>query len=461
MQGVVHRADQGEALFGGRIVLKAAFEQLCITETLFSRARPGADPHVHRRHADSFFVLEGELAFLVGTEEHRLGPGGCVCAPAGVVHGFRSTTRARFLNFHTPDAGFADNLRARDRGEPGGFDSFDAPADGGLPASGATLLGAGQGERLEANHRVATIKIEREELTLIELELEPGFEAPEPHGHDDHVDAFYVLEGEAGFLLGDEELLLGAGSFVAAPPGAVHTFSSGPGPTRLLNVHAPRSSAHRRRRPAAPPRPMSSDAGRRLSSDTGAGEEETMRTLIVTEFVTLDGRMEAPGGEPTHPHSGWTMEFGVPELYEFKLRETLEAESLLLGRVTYQGFSEAWPPREGEFADKMNAMPKHVASTTLRSPGWNATVLEGDVPAAVAELKQGHGGPILVAGSCTLVHTLLTHRLVDELRLMVYPVTIGSGLSVFPETAEKATYELADLERYSSGVLLQIYRPAV
>ena len=138
--------------------------------------------------------------------------------------------------------------------------------------------------------------------------------------------------------------------------------------------------------------------------------------------------MEAPGREATHPHAGWTMEFGVPELYAFKLQEVLEAESLLLGRITYEVLSEAWPQRDGGFADKMNTMPKHVASTTLRDPEWNATVLEGDVPAAVAELKQDDGGPILVAGSCTLVHTLLTHGLVDELRLMVYPVTIGTGL---------------------------------
>lgn len=184
-----------------------------------------------------------------------------------------------------------------------------------------------------------------------------------------------------------------------------------------------------------------------------------MRRLIVTEFVTLDGRMEAPGGEPTHPHSGWTMDFGVPELYAFKLQETLDADSLLLGRITYEGFSEAWPQRDGEFADKMNTMPKHVASTTLRDPHWNATVLDGDVPAAVSELKQEDGGPILVAGSCTLVHTLLTRGLVDELRLMVYPVTIGSGLSVFPETPDRTTYALTDLVRYSSGVLLQVYRP--
>jgi dihydrofolate reductase len=185
-----------------------------------------------------------------------------------------------------------------------------------------------------------------------------------------------------------------------------------------------------------------------------------MRQLIVTEFVTLDGRMEAPGGEPSHRHTGWVSDFGVPELFEFKLQETLEAESLLLGRVTYESFSGAWPERDGEFADKMNTMPKHVVSTTLRDPGWNTTVIKGDVPAAVKALKQRDGGTILVAGSCTLVHTLLTEGLVDELRLMVFPVTIGSGLSVFPETPDRTAYMLVDLVRYSSGVLLQVYRPA-
>ena len=184
-----------------------------------------------------------------------------------------------------------------------------------------------------------------------------------------------------------------------------------------------------------------------------------MRSLIVTEFVTLDGVVEAPGGEPTHPHAGWTMPHGVPELYEYKLKETLDAESLLLGRVTYEGFSQAWPSRDGEFADKMNAMPKHVATGTLRELGWNSTPITGDVPGAVSDLKQADGGPILVAGSATLVRSLLANGLVDELRLMVFPVVIGGGLRIFPEERQKTTFELVDLVRYSSGVLLQVYRP--
>jgi quercetin dioxygenase-like cupin family protein len=244
MSGVLNRAGEGEELFGGRIVVKAAFDQLCVTESHFDRARPGADPHVHRWHADSFYVLDGELAFLVEDEEHALGPGGSVCIPAGVVYGFRTTTPARFLNLHTPDAGFAENLRSLHRGGAGGFDSVDAPVDDAVPGSDAILRRAGEGERLESDTRVATIKIGRDELSLIEFELSPRFEGPDPHTHDDHVDSFYVLDGEVEVLIGDERLLAGAGSFVGAPPGVVHTFSSGPGPSRLLNIHAPSCGFH-------------------------------------------------------------------------------------------------------------------------------------------------------------------------------------------------------------------------
>ena len=184
-----------------------------------------------------------------------------------------------------------------------------------------------------------------------------------------------------------------------------------------------------------------------------------MRTLIVSEFVTLDGVMEAPGGEPTHPHAGWVMDYMGPEQLEYKLREVLDAESLLLGRVTYDGFSEAWPPRSPDvFADKMNSMPKHVVSSTLRDPTWqNTTVLGGDTVAAVTNLEQGDGGPILAVGSCTLVHTLLDNDLVDELRLMVFPVTIGSGLRVFPTTTRKTPWRMVDSITFPSTVRVDTY----
>jgi dihydrofolate reductase len=198
---------------------------------------------------------------------------------------------------------------------------------------------------------------------------------------------------------------------------------------------------------------------------TTTKEKEPMRQLIVTEFMTLEGVVEAPGGEPTHPHAGWTMAYGTPDLYEYKLRETLDAESLLLGRTTYEGFAAAWPERDGEFADKMNSMPKHVVTGRLDPLGWNATRLAvapagADLETAVGELKAGDGGPILVAGSATLVRSLLAGGLVDELRLMVYPVLVGGGLRIFPDDRDRVPLELTDLVRYDTGVLLQTYRPA-
>jgi quercetin dioxygenase-like cupin family protein len=249
MDAVVLRPGEGESLFGGRIVLKASFDELCLTESLFPDARDGADPHFHRHHVDSFYVLEGGLAVLVHDEEKLLEPGAFVSAPPEVVHAFRSTSRARFLNFHTPDGGFAENLRARDRGEEGGFDSVDAPPGSGKPPTEALFWQPGGGERLVANNRVATIKVGRDELALIEFALEPGFDGPSAHTHDDHVDSFYVLEGEVDFLAGDEWMRLPAGSFVAAPIGVTHAFATHDGQrARLLNIHAPSTGFHERLR---------------------------------------------------------------------------------------------------------------------------------------------------------------------------------------------------------------------
>jgi dihydrofolate reductase len=185
-----------------------------------------------------------------------------------------------------------------------------------------------------------------------------------------------------------------------------------------------------------------------------------MRKLIVSEFVTLDGVMEAPGGEPGHPHSGWVFDFIGPEQEQFKLDEVLASESLLLGRVTYEGFAAAWPRRSGPFADKMNSMPKHVVSTTLWDLDWsNSSLIKGDVAEEVAQLKRRNGGPILVAGSRTLVHTLMRHGLVDEYRLMVFPVVLGSGRRLFPEAPDKTVLKLVDTRTFDSGVVVHTYQP--
>jgi dihydrofolate reductase len=187
-----------------------------------------------------------------------------------------------------------------------------------------------------------------------------------------------------------------------------------------------------------------------------------MSKLIVTEFVTLDGVMQAPGGEPTHPHTGWVLDFMSPEQQQYKLNEVLEAESHLLGRVTYESFAGAWPEREGEFSDKVNSMPKHVVSSTLEEPlQWNnSTLIKGDVVEEVGKLKEQDGEPILVAGSATLVHYLIENDLVDELRLMVFPVMIGGGKRPFPESQQRKPFKLTDTQTFGPGVAVHTYQPA-
>jgi len=187
-----------------------------------------------------------------------------------------------------------------------------------------------------------------------------------------------------------------------------------------------------------------------------------MRTLIVSEFVTLDGVMEAPGGEDSHPHTGWVVDYQGPEQIDYKFREVLEADILLVGRVTYESFAGAWPTYRGEFADRMNGMPKVVVSSTLTDPEWsNTTVLSGDPVDGVRRLKAEGDGRIVVGGSRTLVHALLDADLVDELRVMVVPVTIGSGLRLFPDTTRKRRWTMTDSQTFPSRVRVDTYVPEV
>jgi len=185
-----------------------------------------------------------------------------------------------------------------------------------------------------------------------------------------------------------------------------------------------------------------------------------MTKVIVSTFVTLDGVMEAPGGEPGHPHTGWAGDYMGPEEVQLKADEANEAGSLLVGRVTWESLAGAWPTYTGKFADRMNAMPKHVVSTTLENPGWNtASVIRDDVPGEIARLKEAGEGPMLVVGSRTLVHTLMEHGLVDEVRMMVFPVAVGSGGRLFPETPDKRVLKLADTRVFDSGVVVHTYHP--
>ena len=189
--------------------------------------------------------------------------------------------------------------------------------------------------------------------------------------------------------------------------------------------------------------------------------DSEMRRVVVSEFVSLDGVMEDPGGSEGFDHGGWTFPYWSDEIAKVKLDEILEADALLLGRVTYEGFAEAWPSRTDEqgFADRMNSLPKFVASTTLKDPGWqNSTVLEGDVAQAVATLKEQPGQDVLVAGSRQLVQTLAQHDLVDEYRLLVYPIVLGSGKRLFGEGTH-APLRLRESRAFASGVVLLSYEP--
>ena len=188
-----------------------------------------------------------------------------------------------------------------------------------------------------------------------------------------------------------------------------------------------------------------------------------MGKLVVTEFISLDGIIEDPGGAEGTDFGGWSFRFPADEGQQFKFEELMASDVQLLGRVTYDGFAAAWPAMAestGEFGQKMNAMPKVVVSTTLTDPSWaNTTVISADVPGQVARLKTRYPGDVLVAGSATLVRTLREHGLVDEYRLMVYPVVLGHGKRLF-EGGHVTDLELAGTRQAGPGVLLLTYRPA-
>src|SRR3954447_9880438 len=185
-----------------------------------------------------------------------------------------------------------------------------------------------------------------------------------------------------------------------------------------------------------------------------------MGKLAVTEFVSLDGVFEDPGGSENYEHGGWTFEYDRGEDgNQFKLDELMEAEVQLLGRVTYEGFAAAWPSREGPFAEKLNSDRKVVVSTTLTDPEWeNTTVISNDVVEEIRKLKDSTDGVLLVAGSGTLVETLLEANLVDELRLMVFPTILGRGRRLFPNGIDRLKLALADSRTVGpDGVLVQVY----
>jgi dihydrofolate reductase len=185
--------------------------------------------------------------------------------------------------------------------------------------------------------------------------------------------------------------------------------------------------------------------------------------IVVTEFVSLDGVMEAPGGEPDFKYPGWTFEYERgDDGNQFKLEETRSADGLLIGRRTYESFAGAWPGRDGEFADKLNAMPKFVVSTNLKDPDWNNTTVlgSGDATAQVRELKESFDGELQVPGSHRLVQELIAGDLVDQVNLMVFPVVLGTGKKAFEETPERRNLRLKDSKVVGEGILVLTYERA-
>jgi dihydrofolate reductase len=187
-----------------------------------------------------------------------------------------------------------------------------------------------------------------------------------------------------------------------------------------------------------------------------------MGKIVVTEFVSLDGVMEDPGGAEGFKHGGWSFKISRgTEGDKFKLDETFASDALLLGRKTYEGFAQAWPSQENEFADKFNTMRKYVVTTTLKDPQWNnSVVLSGDLTQEVAKIKREHQGDIVVHGSASLAQALIERDLVDEFHLMVYPVLLGNGKRLFGEISDKKSLRLIDSKVVGDGVLIVIYESA-
>ncbi len=193
-----------------------------------------------------------------------------------------------------------------------------------------------------------------------------------------------------------------------------------------------------------------------------AGQVSHLRKIIVSEFVSLDGVVEDPGGSEKSKHGGWTWGYWNDEIGKFKLDEILATSALLLGRVTYQGFAAAWPSMKDEngFADRMNNLPKHVVSTTLEKLDWNnSRQIKGNIAEEILKMKQQPGQDILIFGSGELVRELMRHDLIDEYRLLVYPVVLGGGKRLFGDEINK-TVKLAETKPFSSGVVLLRYQRA-
>ncbi len=286
-EAILLEPGEGEVISEGderELRIKVGREELVVTESRYSEGESGPGAHIHKRHWDCFYVLEGELVFeLAGGERVTAGEGGFAAVPPMLVHTFwnEGPEDARFINIHAPGCGFDEHLRAMRDGEEAGseqFDTYEPPEDGGRPASDALLRPQGEGEELRMGPSRVLLKASAEEidsLMLAESTVGAGFPGPVLHHHERMVDSFYVLEGTLTLRLGDREVSAGPGSFAAAPPGAVHTFSNpGEHDVRMLNLIAPAGYEGYLREVAAA-----------LAAGTRLGPEELARIAQRYDFV--------------------------------------------------------------------------------------------------------------------------------------------------------------------------------
>jgi quercetin dioxygenase-like cupin family protein len=218
----------------------ADLDEIIVTWFRYAPGEEGPDPHIHLHHTDAFYVLEGEIEVRLGPELQTVHatPGSFAGAPPSVAHTFRnaSDSPATFLNFHAPSSGFGDHIR----GSTTDFDQHDVPLDGGRPFADAVFASPENAETLRSDVRTHRILCDLPQLSAIDMTFQPAFEGVDPHSHPDHVDAFYVLEGQVEFRVGDEPRVAGPGTFFAAPRNSVHGFRNADAdPIRLLNLHAP------------------------------------------------------------------------------------------------------------------------------------------------------------------------------------------------------------------------------
>lgn len=187
-----------------------------------------------------------------------------------------------------------------------------------------------------------------------------------------------------------------------------------------------------------------------------------MRKIIVSEYVTLDGVMEDPGGGDKSEYGGWSLQFWNEQAMKFKYDELFACDTLLLGRVTFEGFAKAWPAMKdtGDFGERMNSISKFVFSRTLKTAGWNnSTIIKNHLVAEIKKLHEQPGQDILVEGSAKLVRKLMQNDLVDELRLMIHPIVVGGGKRLLGPGSDRKLLKLANAETFSSGVVVLTYQP--